>query len=285
MQTNAPPLNFTSKNQAFTLIELSIVLVIIGLIIGGVLVGRDLINSAAIRSQISQIEKYNTAANTFKLKYGGLPGDLLATDAQAFGFFKFASGPAFGWGDNNGAISTTNSAADAYCREEVLIFWRHLVEAKMIEGNYSTVTGTSAGNVDSNGYVAVMPTTHEMINAHLPEAKIGRSASIIAGANWVAGSRGGANYFAISGINEMFGGTGGYLRNSTNPFTPQEAYNIDVKMDNGAPNSGKVRATNETADYNPRPGLFFTPTASCVTASAYVINSTTPSCSLQIQFQ
>ncbi|MEK6745781.1 MAG: prepilin-type N-terminal cleavage/methylation domain-containing protein [Pseudomonadota bacterium] len=282
-----PPLNFTSKKQGFTLIELSIVLVIIGLIVGGVLVGRDLINSAAIRSQISQIEKYNTAANTFKLKYGGLPGDLLATDAASLGFFKFASGPATGWGDNNGAITTTNSSGDAFCRDEVLIFWQHLVEAKMIEGSYSANVGTNPGDINSNGFAAVMPTTHEMINAHLPEAKIGRSASIIAGANWVAGSRGGANYFAISGINEMFGGTSGYLRNSTNPFTPQEAYNIDVKMDNGVPNSGKVIATDETAAYNPRPGLFYdnAPTAACVTANAYVINSTTPSCSLQIQFQ
>ena len=275
------------KRTGFTLIELSIVLVIIGLVVGGVLVGRDLINSSTIRSQISQIEKYNTAANTFKLKYGGLPGDLLATDAQAFGFFKFASGPINGLGDNNGAITTTNSSGDAYCRDEVLIFWRHLVEAKMIGGSYSANVGVSAGDIDSNGRAVVLPTTHEMMNAYLPEAKIGRSASVIAGANWKAGSRGGANYFAISGINGMSDANAGYLTGSTNPFTPQEAYNIDVKMDNGAPNSGKVRATNETADYNPRPGLFFnnTPTAGCVTASAYVQSSTTPSCSLQIQFQ
>lgn len=46
------------KNQSgFTLIELSIVLVIIGLIVGGVLVGRDLIKAAEVRAQVSQIEK------------------------------------------------------------------------------------------------------------------------------------------------------------------------------------------------------------------------------------
>jgi prepilin-type N-terminal cleavage/methylation domain-containing protein len=62
----------------FTLIELSIVLVIIGLVVGGVLVGRDLICAAELRAQISQIEKYNTAVNTFYGKYGGLPGPLAA---------------------------------------------------------------------------------------------------------------------------------------------------------------------------------------------------------------
>jgi prepilin-type N-terminal cleavage/methylation domain-containing protein len=45
----------------FTLIEMSIVLVIIGLIVGGVLVGQDLIRAAYIRAQITQIEKFNTA--------------------------------------------------------------------------------------------------------------------------------------------------------------------------------------------------------------------------------
>ena len=52
-----------SIKSGFTLVELSIVLVIIGLIIGGVVVGRDLIDAATIRAQISQIEKYNTAVN------------------------------------------------------------------------------------------------------------------------------------------------------------------------------------------------------------------------------
>ncbi len=59
----------------FTLIELSIVLVIIGLVVGGVLVGRDLIKAAEIRAQVNQIEQMETAYNTFKLKYNCIAGD------------------------------------------------------------------------------------------------------------------------------------------------------------------------------------------------------------------
>ena len=75
------------SQQGFTLIELSIVLVIIGLIVGGVLVGRDMIQAATIRAQVAQIEKYNAAVNTFRLKYNGLPGDMLPAVAATFGMF------------------------------------------------------------------------------------------------------------------------------------------------------------------------------------------------------
>lgn len=62
------------KKNGFTLIELSIVLVIIGLIVGGMLVGQDLINAAKVRAEFSQMEKLDAAVNTFRLKYNALPG-------------------------------------------------------------------------------------------------------------------------------------------------------------------------------------------------------------------
>ncbi len=62
-------------NSAFTLIELAIVLVIVGLLIGGVLTGRDLINQARIAAAVRQLQDYNTSINTYYLKYKALPGD------------------------------------------------------------------------------------------------------------------------------------------------------------------------------------------------------------------
>src|SRR5271170_5107299 len=90
------------ESGGFTLVELSIVLVIVGLITGGVLVGQDLISAAATRAQISQIEKYQTAVNTFRGKYGYLPGDIPAPYATQFGFV--AKGANLGQGDGSGII-------------------------------------------------------------------------------------------------------------------------------------------------------------------------------------
>ena len=76
-----------NQRSGFTLIELSIVLVIIGLIIGGVMVGQQLVHAAQIRQQAKQFELITSAVNTFKTKYNCLPGDCpYAT--QLFGAWR-----------------------------------------------------------------------------------------------------------------------------------------------------------------------------------------------------
>lgn len=95
---------YKHKKSAFTLIELSIVLVIIGLIVGGIMVGQSLIESGRIRAQMTQISDIETQMNTFKLKYDCLPGDC----SSATSIF----GTTFGTntvrdGDNDGIIRGT----------------------------------------------------------------------------------------------------------------------------------------------------------------------------------
>src|ERR1700722_13172793 len=100
----------SEQTNGFTLIELSIVLVIIGLIVGGVLVGQDLIKAAEVRAQISQIESYNTAVNTFRGKYSKIPGDMNVPPAEQFGFTDNGCAGTAGQRDGNGLIDGEDGA-------------------------------------------------------------------------------------------------------------------------------------------------------------------------------
>jgi len=86
----------TKPQQGFTLIELSIVLVIIGLIVGGILVGQDLIKGAEIRATVAQVEKYNSAVNTFRTKFNAMPGDIPQAAAATFGLFQLTNAAPWG---------------------------------------------------------------------------------------------------------------------------------------------------------------------------------------------
>lgn len=121
-----------NSRSAFTLVEIAIVLVIIGLIIGGVLAGRELITAARVRAQVAQIEEYNTAVTAFKLKYNCSPGDC-------------ASASSFGLGtDGNGNGSLENFRGEPLAviygvrGIELKYFWEHLGNSKLIAGTYTS---------------------------------------------------------------------------------------------------------------------------------------------------
>ena len=85
-----------SKKSAFSLIELSIVLIIIGLLIAGITGGASLIKSATLRAVMTEARNYNTAVNSFYVAYNAYPGDYTV---------NFASGVATGYiGDGDGKI-------------------------------------------------------------------------------------------------------------------------------------------------------------------------------------
>jgi prepilin-type N-terminal cleavage/methylation domain-containing protein len=262
----------------FTLIELSIVLVIIGLLVGGVLVGKDLIKASEIRAQITQIEKFNAAANTFRIKYNALPGDIKESEAYGFGLFRVSCSYVgyVGYGDNNGVITAGNGAtmaAPIRCNllGEPFMFFRQLSDANLIEGKYGMGLncGAESGVISASG-----------VGAFLPSAKIGTNGYIEANS---PGDK--KNYFILTTVNGFVGAGGISVGN--NPITANEAYQIDLKTDNGLPGTGNIIAIDGSQDL----GAFATwntvsSVTGCVSAGAYALDpGTTQSCSLRFKFQ
>ncbi len=81
-KSNMPYKQTSPSMNGFTLIELSIVLVIISLIVGGVIGGKSLIRSSEIQEIVTKLNNYRTAVNTFTLQYDALPGDF--SEAQSY---------------------------------------------------------------------------------------------------------------------------------------------------------------------------------------------------------
>lgn len=238
----------SETETAFTLIEISVVLVIIGLIVGGILAGEGLISAARQRAFITQMQQYNAAVDDFRAKYVGIPGDLLYSKAAAFGLAATTSGGP-GMGDGNGKIQDpggANGGSDPTDNStptintpvgEILLFWRQLSDAGMIDGGF----GSDLTVATAQGPATITP------GKDFPAAKIGRYNYVVVGTDSTPCCGTGLNYFATIGfiVNGISGGAYGsasYWWQRLSGFTPIEAYNIDLKMDDGYPNSGIVNA-------------------------------------------
>jgi prepilin-type N-terminal cleavage/methylation domain-containing protein len=230
------------SSYGFTLIELSIVLVIIGLIVGGVLAGQSLIAASAIRAQITQIEKFNAATNTFREKYGGLPGDLASNLATQFGFISRTG--AQGDGNGNGVIEGLcfpcgNIVGGFTESGEPLLFWADLAQSKLIEGTFTHATGSSSDNGGLNGYIYSY-----QVYWFFPRSKLGTGfVYVYSGVGWsgssVVSRMGGSAWFGISAISDI--GDDGALASTPN-LTVAQAYAMDGKVDDGLPLGGNVKA-------------------------------------------
>ena len=198
--------------RAFSLVELSIVLVILGLLVGGVLAGQSLIRASELRTITAQHEQFVTAVQSFRDKYFTLPGDM--SNATQF------------WGarDSNPATCTVtaisgtltcNGNGDTLLNgAELGLFWQHLYNA------------------------GLMPSS-DWPMSKLPMTSVWNAMSM-ADLNMAPGSNG-----------NMFNGSYGnvLLLGADDPaiyMTPTELWNIDTKIDDGKPATGKLVATGDS---------------------------------------
>lgn len=223
--------------SGFTLVELSIVLVVLGLIVGGIFAAQSMIRNAQLKKVTAEMQIYVTAISNFRNKYYALPGDFSGATAL--------------WGDSGGDTvsgtppETRDGDGDARITSQTVTStfveqfraWQHLANAKMVEGSYS-------------GIATVDSTQLRVVGTNIP-------ASQLSGAGWglvtILQSDSAINLDVPYNTGDIplgtvlwFGGnssTDNATRNYMEPMlAPDEALLMDQKIDDGIPTTGKVVA-------------------------------------------
>jgi prepilin-type N-terminal cleavage/methylation domain-containing protein len=246
--------NDQCSQSGFTLLELAMVVLIIGLLIASIAAGSSLIKQAAIRSIITDFQNYKTAYGNFVNRYYGPPGDILRGSSY--------------WPDTTGSSVSCGTSA-TYCNgngDEIIessnnegrIAWRHLALAGMVNSgapvmtasNYTTIlvgstVPTSAGTPTGGYVMAGYNSNGGMYNSSAvlsPWYNTGNQYDV------------GRNAVYIGAANNSAGDTNNGL--SLGVLNPEDAFVIDQKIDDGLYQSssnsftgaatGAVRAVNDS---------------------------------------
>lgn len=210
------------QQAGFSLVEMAVVLIVIGLIAGGALKGQDLIQSARLNSVQVQADELRTATRTFYKKWGGWPGDISATDAARIG--NVGGMPAGTAGLGDGMINGERLGTTA---DEPTWYWQHLRAAGLLAGIPVITTGSLT-----------------------PEQALQSRTGGIWTFDWVAGTLISSNpTFGVSDADHWFllGARSSATKNHVPVLTPSQLRSIDLKADDGLPNTGNIIGGNETA--------------------------------------
>ena len=246
--------------KGFTLVELSIVLVIIGLLIGGILTAQSMISTAKISAQVRQIGQFDAMVLNFKTKFNYLPGDA----------------PAFG-GDGDGVIDATaiccggvDNALAAFTGE-IGNFW-HDLDPQQFPGMAIYVQpGTMT---ETNGSSKNVPLSKIGIEGSYVMAQ---ALSIDSGFADITNK---SNYYAIlTGSQAHSIAVDGWFHftpttSSNSAVRPSDSLALDAKMDDGLANSGNI-ISGAIGSYNGQSygGIVASPISTCSSGAAYQIQN------------
>ena len=146
-----------SQQSGFTLVEIAIVLVIIGLLLGGILKGQELINSAKAKSLANDFRAIPVYIYGYQDKFRALPGDDLNAASHV------ALTPAAGNGNGDGRIDGLWDSTTA--TDESVLFWQHVRGAGLATGD-TTAGGSLPTNADGGrlGVTSSKPTSDTTFN-------------------------------------------------------------------------------------------------------------------------
>jgi prepilin-type N-terminal cleavage/methylation domain-containing protein len=254
--------------KGFSLIELSLVVVIIGLILAGIASGSALLKQTEIKTVIAEIQQYRTAFQEFSKRYKQYPGDMINTSDYWDSSDCFISGDCDGNG--NGIVDIVwNSNTDEAGRA-----WIHLTLADLVDHKTNPLPATYNGSLE--------------IGVLAPASQIDSAGYFIAGSDDIGGDTAPVNFvspWSTEFTNAVFLGRKGTSGTSSGlvygALSGKSAFSIDEKIDDATYNAtgnpighdtGKIRTTNSIDGGS-----------NCIASGAYVISSTSESCILGYQ--
>lgn len=203
----------SQRKIAFSLIELSVVLIIIGLLTTGVLAGSKLIKSTKKQSILKEIEKFKTAVNSFFITYSALPGDF----SEAANFWGGTTN-----GNGNGQIVPAEASK----------IMEHLINAELVGGD----TTSHNYKINKDLGITILYNTCDGTGSCVTSILENRYYIDLYNKNTTSST---SSYFV--GLTSG----GGYI--SRVAITPEESYYIDRKLDDGNAEKGQVMYFTETA--------------------------------------
>ncbi len=207
----------TNLKKGFTLIELSVVLVILAVLVGGIITGQSLIQTAQLNGLIGDVERYKSAFSRFQVEYQQLPGDM----DNAYDYWGSKCGTNSSNCNGNGTSTLSQG------EEEGLLFWNHLYVSDLVD-DYSEPISNREALCDQG---VNMPYTAMDSVSMLPRYNSidARSATVNEIINII---------FVFSLIDEANDQSG--CISYQDAFSAEQLYTIDKKMDDGFAYSGKV---------------------------------------------
>lgn len=240
-----------SKVAGFTLAELAVVMIVIGVLIGGVLKGRELIINGQVTGTVAQIKSIDAAVSSFRDMYAAYPGDIFSATTRVQNCSAVTGCASVG--DGNGEL---NRLPNGYASDDEAS--QFFIQMAVVD----LITGINAGVGAQWG--GIYP------------------ASKLYGGFHPSWSRGTASDFVANGGNKV---SVGYYLTLTNTagaapdensgvMTPNQAERIDSKLDDGKADAGIVRGFGSNCTATNSEGV-----------SAYNETAASRACGLHIHIQ